>query len=45
MVEKQYKDACDECGKFAVCKGVNGKVLCPECQTAEETKHEDGAKV
>ena len=33
---KQYKDACDTCGKFDYCKGHDGKVLCPECITKQE---------
>lgn len=36
MEKKQFKDACDECGKMAVCKGHNGKVLCPECIAKQE---------
>lgn len=36
MENKKYKDQCDECKKFDYCKGVNGKVLCPECASKEE---------
>lgn len=35
-MKKQFKDACDKCGKMAVCKGHNGKVLCPECIQEEQ---------
>lgn len=31
-MKKEFKDACDECGKMAVCKGYKGKVLCPDCR-------------
>lgn len=36
MGKKEFKDACDECKKMAVCKGYNGKVLCPECIAKQE---------
>lgn len=36
MKPKQFKDACDGCGKMDYCKGYNGKVLCPECIKKEE---------
>lgn len=28
---QKFKDACDACGKFDFCKGVEGKVLCSAC--------------
>ena len=28
---QKFKDACDVCGKFDFCKGVEGKVLCSAC--------------
>lgn len=34
---KEFKDACDVCGKFAVCTGHEGSVLCPECLIAATT--------
>lgn len=39
MPKQTFKDACDECGKFDYCKGVDGKVLCPECAAHEEEKN------
>lgn len=40
MENKKFKDQCDECKKFDYCKGVNGKVLCPECASKEEQQNE-----
>ena len=33
MTEKKYKDKCDNCGKFAILKGVDslGKCFCENC--------------
>lgn len=41
---KKYKDACDECGKFDFCRGVEGRVLCPACEEKlkQEKEKEDG---
>ena len=33
---EEFKDACDNCGKFNYCKGYKGKVLCEECIKKEE---------
>lgn len=31
METKKYKDKCDECGRFDVLKGMDGKCLCSNC--------------
>jgi len=36
MTIKTFKDKCDNCGKMDICKGYNGKVLCPACIKEEE---------
>lgn len=38
-MKPKFKDACDECGKMAVCKGFQGKVLCPECISKKEEQN------
>ena len=39
------KDACDECKKFDVCIGYQGKVLCPDClKKIKEEKEENKTK-
>lgn len=35
----KFKDACDSCGKFDICKGHEGKVLCPTCLAAKEKEN------
>lgn len=44
MENKKYKDQCDECKAFNYCKGVNGKVLCPECAKKEEQNNGNQSK-
>lgn len=44
MENKKYKDQCDECKAFNYCKGVNGKVLCPECAEKEEQNNGNQSK-
>lgn len=36
---KKYKDKCDQCGKFDVLKGYNGKCLCVQCRNQNSTKN------
>lgn len=38
-MKPKFKDTCDQCGKFDYCKGVNGKVLCQDCQHKEENNN------
>ena len=38
-MKPKFKDACDNCGKFDYCHGVNNKVLCPECAIHEVEKN------
>lgn len=35
----KFKDACDGCGKFDICKGYGDKVLCPTCLEAKEKEN------
>lgn len=44
MNNTKFKDPCDACGKFNYCKGVNGKVLCPECAAKEEQNNGNQSK-
>lgn len=43
-MKHSFKDACDECGKFNYCKGIDGKVLCPECAKKHEEEKNNGNK-
>ena len=36
--KKQFKDACDRCGKMDYCRGFNGEVLCEKCIQKEMDK-------
>lgn len=31
MIEKKFKDRCDDCHQMKICKGYLGRVLCEEC--------------
>lgn len=30
--KNNFKDKCDECGKFDYLKGIDNKCLCPKCR-------------
>lgn len=35
-MNQKYKDKCERCNSFQICKGYNGKVLCSECIEKEK---------
>jgi len=43
MIQKKFKDVCDNCKQFDYCKGYKEKILCPNCiQKEEENKNGNG---
>ena len=43
--KKQFKDACDKCGKMDYCRGFDGKVLCEKCIKKEMDKEKQERRV
>ncbi len=43
--KKQFKDACDKCGKMDFCRGFDGKVLCEKCIKKEMDKQKNKKEV
>lgn len=43
----KYKDKCDKCGKWDICKGINNLALCQKCYqeyTAPKTENKSSKK-